>query len=186
MPSIGSICRSITITSGRRPSESIDASSSSASAAPAASPTTSMSGSVSRNASKPSRTMSWSSTISTRMASSRPAPISGSVRFSGDADSYERPGPRLAPDRDPGADLGRAAAHRVEAEVIGVPPVGVETAPVVADLDDNLPLLGLDPNVRRARPGVLLDVQERLPPDVEELGFDELRQPEPRPRPADV
>jgi hypothetical protein len=50
----------------------------------------------------------------------------------------------------------------------------VEAAPVVADLDDDLASLSLDPNVRCARRSVLLDIRERFPPDGEQLGFNEL------------
>ena len=62
----------------------------------------------------------------------------------------------------------------------------VEAPPVVADLEDHLALLSLDPNARRARPGVLVDIRERFPPDGEQLGFNELGQREPRPRYLDV
>jgi hypothetical protein len=43
----------------------------------------------------------------------------------------------------------------------------VEARPVVADLQDDLALLSLDANVRRAGRGVLLDVRERFAPDGE-------------------
>src|SRR5215217_4724188 len=62
----------------------------------------------------------------------------------------------------------------------------VEAPPVVADLQDDLALLSLDANVRRARPGMLLDIRERFAPDGEQLAFSELGQSELRPRSLDV
>ena len=79
-----------------------------------------MSGSLSRNASSPRRTTSWSSTTRTAMVSSRRGCISGAIRFRRDPDSYDCPRPRCARDREPPADLGRTAAHRLQAEVTGM------------------------------------------------------------------
>lgn len=47
----------------------------------------------------------------------------------------------------------------------------IEAAPVVTDLDENLLLLSLDPNLRGGRSGVPHDIRERLPPDGEQLRF---------------
>ena len=93
-------------------------------------------------------------------------PPSGSAR---DADAHDRPRARCARDRDSPADLGGTAPHRLQAEVAGMAGVRIEAAPVVADLEHHLPRPGRDPNVRRARPGVPLDIRERLAPDGEQL-----------------
>ena len=96
--------------------------------------------------------------------SSHPAPApSGAIRLRRDSDSHEGSRPGRARDGDPPADLGRTAAHRVQAEVAGMPGGWVEAAPVVANLDDDLPLLRLDPNAGRGRAGVLPDVRRALP-----------------------
>src|SRR5215212_7190227 len=176
----------MTMTSGRRPAASIEASSSSACAPPAASPTTLMSGSLSRNASRPRRTSSWSSTTSTPMLSSTSGSISASVRFGGHIHSHERAEARRARDREATADLGRAAAHRLESEVTGMADGGIEAAPVVADFDRDYARHDLDKHARGGRARVLLDVGERLAPDREQLRLDELRQLEPRTGPAHV
>src|SRR5215212_4751108 len=176
----------MTITSGRRPSDSIDASRSSAWAPPPASPTTSISGSLSRNASSPRRTNSWSSTTSTSMVSSRPGSISGAIRFRWHADSYDCPGPRRARNRDPAANLGRAGAHRVQAEVTGMSGGWVEAPPVVADVDDDLRPPSLDPNLRGGGPGVPDYIRERLSSDGEQLRLHVLGQRQPRIRSPDV
>src|SRR4051812_4776161 len=106
------------------------------------------------------------------MASPRPVSISGALRLRGDADADEGSRPRRARDRDPSADLGRPAAHRLQSEVTAMPGARVEAPSVVADLDDDLALLDVDPNVGRARLGVPLDVRQRFPRDAEQLGLD--------------
>src|SRR5215210_6978121 len=98
-----------------------------------------MSGSLSRKASNPRRTTSWSSTTSTPMVSS----IRGPNRSDGDPHTHCRPDPHRAPDREPRADLGGAAVHRLQAEVPRVSCGWIEAAPVVADLHDDLLLLRL-------------------------------------------
>src|SRR5215213_10281960 len=120
------------------------------------------------------------------MVSSRRGAISGAFRFRGDADSYERSGSRRARDRDPPTDLGCAGAHRVQAEVTGMPGGWVEAAPVVVNLEDDLVSPSLDTNMRRARRSVLLDVEERFPRNGEQLGFGEPGQREPWPRSLDI
>src|SRR5215211_1886300 len=145
-----------------------------------------MSGSLSRNASNPRRTNSWSSTTSTPMVSSRPVSMSDAIRLRRVADSYDCPGPRCARDRDPSADLGRTAAHRVQAEVTRMPAGWVEAAPVVMDLDDDLLTLSLDPNVRDGGSGVPHDIRERLPSNGEQLRFHLLGQRQPRLRSPDI
>src|SRR5215208_6163768 len=154
----------MTTTSGRRPSESSDASSSIASAPPAASPSTSISGSPSRNASSPRRTSSWSSTTRT------PMPSAGSWLTSThpvpwDPDGDDGATPHHARDGELPADLRRTAAHRVEAEVTGMSGGGIEAPPVVVDLDDDFLLVSVHTNVRRCRPGVHQDIGKRLTAD---------------------
>jgi hypothetical protein len=51
----------------------------------------------------------------------------------------------------------------------------VEAPPVIMDLHNDLPLLSFNSNVRGARPGVLLDIGQRLSSDREQLGFNGLR-----------
>src|SRR5215211_8932701 len=103
------------------------------------------------------------------MVSSRPGSISAAIRLRRDADSYECSRPGRALDRERSANLGRTAAHRVETEMTGMPGGGVEPSSVVANLEDDLALLSLDSNLRRARPGVLVDIGERFPRDREQL-----------------
>src|SRR4051794_10615350 len=174
------------ITSGRRPSESMVASRSSASAPPPASPTTWMSGSLPRNASNPRRTTSWSSTTSTLMVSAFASCISGRIALKRDPYSHSCPGPRRTGDRKAPTDLERAASHRVEAEVTGMSVVGVEAAPVVTDLDHDLLMLGLDPNPRDGGSGVPHDIRERLPSDGEQLRLHLLGHRQPRLRSANL
>src|SRR5215213_1449292 len=168
---MGAICRSMTTTSGRRPSESIDASSSMASAPPAACPSTSISGSPSRKASRPRRTTSWSSTMRT------PIPAPGSWFTStvlvllGHPDRDDGATRRGAREGELPADLGRTAAHRVKAEVTGMSGGWIEPAPVVADLDDDLLLVNVHPNLRHSRLGVHQDIGKRLPADGEQLSL---------------
>src|SRR3954454_7803285 len=126
-----------------------------------------MSGSPSRNAVNPRRTTSWSSTTSTRIVWSRSSSILGPIRFRRHADSHECPRPRRACDRESRANLGCTAVHGVEAEMAGMSGGRLEARPVVADLQDHLALLNLDPNMRRARPGVLLHVRQCFAPDCE-------------------
>ena len=83
------------------------------------------------------------------MGSSRFVPISCPVGRGRHADPDERSRSRRARDRHPPAALGRAAAHRVEAEVTRMSGGRVEAPPVVADLEDNLALLGFSDSASR-------------------------------------
>src|SRR3954463_1863792 len=172
MPSTGAICRSMTITSGRRPSDSIVASTSSACALPAACATTSMSGSLPRNASRPRRTTSWSSTTRTAMDSSLACCISVAVPVRRHAHPHDGSLSRRAPYREPPAHLGRPAAHRLQPEVTRVSGLRLEAAPVVADLDDDLLPLSFHTQVDDRGLGVPHGIRERLPADREQLRLD--------------
>src|SRR5215218_1865548 len=145
-----------------------------------------MSGSLPRNSSNPRRTTSWSSTTSTPMVSSERGSISGAVRFRRDANPYDGSPSGRARDRDAPAHLDRTTAHRLQAEVTGMPVAGVEAAPVVTDLDDDLLPLSLHPNVRDGGFGVPHDIRERLSSDGEQLRFHLLGQRQPRLRSADL
>src|SRR5829696_240344 len=184
MPSIGSIWRSMTITFGRRSSDSINASRSSPWAPPAASPSTSISGSLSRNASSPRRTTSWSSTTSTPMVSSGLGSISGPICLRWDVYPDDGAEAGCARDREPPADLGRTAAHRLQAEMTGIFAGRVESLSVVADLYDDVALPSLHLDERRRGAGMLDDIRERLPADSIELGFYAVRKRKARRRPS--
>src|SRR5215212_4624227 len=94
--------------------------------------------------------------------------ISGPIRPGRDTNAHGRPRSGRARDGQAPADLGRTASHRLQAEVTRVSAGGVEAVPVVTDLDENLSVLSLDPNVRRGRPGVPQHIRERLAPDREQ------------------
>ena len=68
----------------------------------------------------------------------------------------------------------------------GVSSSGIEAAPVITNLDDDPVLLSLDANLRGGCLGVSLNIRQRFSPDGEQLVFNGLGQPEPRPRPAHV
>src|SRR3954454_4494849 len=168
----------MTITSGRRPSVSIVASRSSASAPPAACPTTSRSGSLPRNASNPRRTTSWSSTTRTPMVSSPRTSMSGRFPSGRHPDSHACPVAGRARDREPPTDLSRPASPRLQTEVTRMSVAGVEAAPVVRDLDNHLLPPSLDSDLRDAGSGVPDDIRERLASDGEQLRLHLLGHPQ--------
>ena len=109
------------------------------------------------------------------MLSSARGPTQAPSVSVGTPDPDERAEPRRARDRQSPADLGRTAAHRVEAEVAGMAGGRVEPPPVVADLDEDHARPELPPaRAPRSRRRASDDVGQRLAPDREQLGLDEL------------
>jgi hypothetical protein len=108
------------------------------------------------------------------MLSSAAGCASGPIELQWNPNSDDRADRRRAGDREPPADLGRAAPHRVEAEVAGICSARVEAPSVVADLYEDVS--GSDVHVDKGGGGVcVLDhIGERLAPDSKELGLNRL------------